>query len=79
MEVLLNGLKVLLGLLLADDRLALASLESLDHAVVVALDLLALVLLLLNLHLHELNLLLSDGLVLLVLVLEALILLLNLL
>lgn len=70
---------MLLGLFLANDGFALACLEGLDHAVVVALYLLALVLLLLDLHLHELDLLLSDGLVLVVLVLEALVLLLDLL
>ena len=79
LEVLLDSFEVLLGLLFADDGLTLAGLEGLDHAVVVALDLLALVLLLLDLHLHELDLLLRDGLVLLVLVLQTLVLFLELL
>ena len=58
LEILLNSLQCFLCLLLANYGLTLASLESLNHAVVVALNLLALILLLLDLHLHELNFLL---------------------
>lgn len=78
LKILLDSLKVLLGLLLANYGLARAGLESLDHAVVVALNLFALILLLLDLDLHELYFLLGDSLVLLVLILQALVFLLDL-
>jgi hypothetical protein len=78
LKIFLDSLKVLLGLLLANDGLTRAGLESLDHAVVVALNLFALIFLLLDLDLHELYFLLGDSLVLLILILQALVFLLDL-
>jgi hypothetical protein len=77
LELFVDRLKSFLRFFLSNDRLTLARLESLDHAFIVALDLLTLVLLLLHLYLHELNLLLRDGLIFLVLVFETLVLVLD--
>ena len=66
LEFLVDGLKMFLSFFFSDDRFPLTGLEGLDHSVIVALNFLSLILLLLHLNLHELNLLLSDRLVLLV-------------